>query len=1009
MTNYVYLIIISCRIPVPKRIKGECSDQMEEYKPVEKTVSAFLNFFGSNITLDRSKLTREISEQATISLFVIISILLKSESLGLNNDLDLQDSSDPLSNEFEDCCSYIKAYLKNFNTQVFKFSRTEKQTFIFIIENLEDYFKNVRNYRLKKEKESFFADFTFWFDNFFKVFEQKISGTLIISGEKDTPGECVMFSFDELSIPLTPFVQCSGGSVLILGSIEKKGLRYSDLAKEKSLIIADRILLHRLYVYLLRNLAFEQALRLIGLKGDTYPKVLKNAEMAVISVSEENFAESNNYIKNLPSPINTYPMFFLIRLEILENTGKHEDLKLQVDKFIRKYPRYYQGFKIRARIYEKEGRYKTAIENYEKAYSINYDRELSEKIKKLRSILKKGREVSKQGAARELFFDISEKVTHEQNFLYQRDRELRQAIEILISSSRNNLMLVGESGVGKSTFLKILADRINRDEVPAELKGISLKEINFVSLLIGTKYRGQFEEKVVKVLEEFKSENSLLVLEDIHLMISPGTARGTSLDLVNILKQFLRDGSIRVIATSTYDEYKNSLEKDQSFLSHFQRVNVKEMSKEETEIILKEHAKKSILNDDIIVPDSIIELIIENGTKNFFGKKLPDSAIMIFDRVISKVKYKGIRKSEPVFKVTEDDIAEVISDLMNLPEAKASVSMKEKLSNLEKNINREIIGQKKAVSRLVSGIISSKLGFEVNSSRPDGVFLFVGPTGVGKSETALVLSEYLLGSRENVIRIDMSEYMEKFTYSRFVGAAPGYVGYNDATQLTDKVRKNPYSVILLDEIEKADYQLLNIFLQVFDAGRLTDARGNVVDFSHATIIMTSNIGTSLYSRQLMGYNSSEKGERVSDYEIDKSVKKFFSPEFINRIDDIIVFDTLERKDIEKIIDLQLSDTVKKLSADGKSLNIPKNVIEKLIDKGYSAQYGARNIGRTIKKSILEKIAHLSLLPEWETMQTVEFYLKGEINAKFSGSSVKFSTVNFKSVIEEESGMDGENG
>jgi ATP-dependent Clp protease ATP-binding subunit ClpC len=291
--------------------------------------------------------------------------------------------------------------------------------------------------------------------------------------------------------------------------------------------------------------------------------------------------------------------------------------------------------------------------------------------------------------------------------------------------------------------------------------------------------------------------------------------------------------------------------------------------------------------------------------------------------------------------------------------------LKSRLTSLRANILQRIVGQDEAVAKMVSSVITSKLGYDIKKNRPDGVFMFIGPTGVGKTETAIALSEALYGSQDYLIRIDMSEYMEKFTYSRFVGAAPGYVGYYDSNQLTDKVRQNPYSIILLDEIEKADAQLLNIFLQVFDAGRLTDARGNVIDFSKTTIVMTSNIGTSLFSKANMGYKGSQEEAQVSRATLIKSLKKYFSPEFLNRIDEIVIFRHLLDENIKAIIDIQLREVRRDLEKQGKELVIKDDVLAYIARKGYSLEYGARNLTRVLKKELLEKIAYLSLEKEWD--------------------------------------------
>ncbi len=419
-----------------------------------------------------------------------------------------------------------------------------------------------------------------------------------------------------------------------------------------------------------------------------------------------------------------------------------------------------------------------------------------------------------------------------------------------------------------------------------------------------------------------------------------------------------------MIATTDYEEYKNTIEKDNSLLGYFQKITVNEIAPEGTRKILKNLANLALTEDHIVVANEIIEDIVESAKRDIRERKLPDSAIMLLERCIAKVKLKNIAVQDGAPCIEEADVLEVLSDIGNLPESNISISLKSRLLSLAANILKRIAGQDEAIAKMVSSVIASKLGYDVKKNRPHGVFMFIGPTGVGKTETAIALSEALYGSQDYLIRIDMSEYMEKFTYSRFVGAAPGYVGYYDANQLTDKVRQNPYSIILLDEIEKADAQLLNIFLQVFDAGRLTDARGNVIDFSKTTIIMTSNIGTALFSKSDMGYKSNLEGTHVSRISLIKALKKYFSPEFLNRVDEIIVFRHLHDADIKVIIDIQLREIRRDLERQGKELVIGDDVLAAIARKGYSLEYGARNLTRVMKKELLEKIAFLSLEKEW---------------------------------------------
>jgi ATP-dependent Clp protease ATP-binding subunit ClpC len=635
------------------------------------------------------------------------------------------------------------------------------------------------------------------------------------------------------------------------------------------------------------------------------------------------------------------------------------------------------------------------------------NKRVAEKLKRVRDAIEK----NKQQAVKEKnenFFDLTDSVFHSDEKLLMRDKELRQLLEILLSATRRNALLVGESGVGKTALLRLLAMKMLNREVPDMLKDKRLKEINFVSLLTGSKYRGQFEEKVVKLLNEFKSQKGILVLEDVHLMIASGAPRGTSLDLVNMLKPFLRNKSIQVIATTNYEEYKNTIEKDNTLMSFFQKVTVNEMSVEETRKVLRSLSEEVFSRDKIIVSEEIIDRIVESARRDIRDKKCPDSAVMIFERTISKVKYKIQMDELNKFEVESADVAEVVTDMLNLPESNMPLSLKQRLTRLKENLLQEIVGQDEAIERISANVTTAKLDFDIKKGRPDGVFLFIGPTGVGKTETALALARTLYGSEDFLIRIDMSEYMEKFTYSRFVGAAPGYVGYMDSNQLTDKIRQNPFSIILLDEIEKADSQLLNIFLQVFDAGRLTDARGNVVDFSHATIIMTSNIGTSLFSRIQVGYQSDLKGSNVSHASLIKVLKKYFSPEFLNRVDEVLIFSHLDEESIKKIIDILLRATREQLEKQGKELVLKDDVIDYVIRNGYSREYGARHLARTLRRDVLEKIAHLSLEEEWDYARKIVCFMdKDEEEVVVQLDAGDFAPVEEGKFIEE--GMNLEEG
>jgi ATP-dependent Clp protease ATP-binding subunit ClpC len=562
------------------------------------------------------------------------------------------------------------------------------------------------------------------------------------------------------------------------------------------------------------------------------------------------------------------------------------------------------------------------------------------------------------------FFDISAEEFKNETMILFRQKEINQMIEILCSDSKNNVLIVGESGVGKTYLIKYLAQQILKSEVPGALLKKKIKEINFISLLTGSKYRGQFEEKGVRLLKDLKGTEIILVLEDIHLMMNSGAIRGTSLDFINVLKPFLRDNSVQIIATTNGEEFKNTVERDNSLIGFFQKISINQMTEFETREILKYRASQLSSKHSLIISTELVNEIVKMAKSNIRNRMLPDSAVMLLERCVSKRVYKNFVSNNYEPELPVEILSEVLSDILNLPESFLSISIKEKLSSLRDILSETIKGQDEALDKLVKGVVASKLGFDINDNRPDGVFLFIGPTGVGKTQTAISLANALYGSDDYLIRLDMSEYMEKYTYSRFVGAAPGYVGYNDTNQLTDKVRKNPSSVILIDEVEKGDNQLLNIFLQIFDAGRLTDSKGNVVDFSNTTIIMTSNVGTDLYSKVRLGYQRDVLDKSVSQLSLNKSLKKFFSPEFLNRIDEIIVFDQLSKEEIVEIIRVQLQTIKEKMFKKGKDLIITDDVIELIATKGYSKEYGARNISRKIKIVLLEKIAELSLTDEW---------------------------------------------
>ncbi len=960
----------------------------------------FLAYFAPQTNFEKREMTQENSEKLIQYLMIIIDALIKSENFYKKRNLILPEGKGFFPDDITEVMANINIYLYKFDTRIFNFTRTERQTFVFIIENLIDYFKACYLYHDKRDRKGVFVDYRFWIENFFKIFDQKITGSIHSSKKVHlknffNPNDSIkgdfIYSNSTVNFSIFPFVINKGNQVLFLSRVTANDLIYKDIDCNRKVEIKSRNHDIRAFEFLLSNFDFENAgLIKRRIKEEDHPLVGKCEliESAYNFHKEKLFHESFNILKQTSFENNNLPLVYLLQIKNLVNINRTSEVKRIMQKFILFYPYYADGYEIMGDIYLREENYELALNFYEKVLKIAQNKRVAEKIKKLKETItyNKGKVVKQKD---EYFFDISANVFQGDEEIILRGKELREMMEVLISNSRRNIMLVGDSGVGKTALIKLLAQRILNEDVPDSLRDMRIREINFVSLLTGSKYRGQFEEKVLKLLNEFKLQNSILVLEDIHLMISSGVARGTSLDLVNILKQFLRENSIQVIATTNYEEFKNSVEKDNALLGFFQKINVNELSIENTREVLKNLTRSIFLKENIIISDQVIDDIIEGAKRNIKDKRLPDSAIMVLERTVSKVKYKVQMNETSQFRVNQTDVIEALSDMLNLPESNISISLKNRLLNLKESLLGEIVGQDDAIERITANIITSKLDFDIKKNRPDGVFLFIGPTGVGKTETAIALARALNGSMDYLIRIDMSEYMERFTYSRFVGAAPGYVGYMDTNQLTDKVRQNPFSIVLLDEIEKADSQLLNIFLQVFDAGRLTDARGNVVDFSHTTIIMTSNIGTSLFSRTQMGYQGDPQGAHVSRASLIKSLKKYFSPEFLNRVDEIVIFKHLSEDEIKKIIDLQLEGTRQHLEKLDKELVIKDEVIDHIIRIGYSREYGARNISRTLKNKVLEKIARVSLDKEWDEARYVVCSLdRDEVDVRLEHGGVE---------------------
>ena len=625
-----------------------------------------------------------------------------------------------------------------------------------------------------------------------------------------------------------------------------------------------------------------------------------------------------------------------------------------------------------------------------------------------------------------------------------RKNEIERVIQILSRRMKNNPCLIGEPGVGKTAVVEGLAQKIVAGDVPESLKDKRVVTLDITSMVAGAKYRGDFEDRIKKCLNEVKkAKDVILFIDEIHTIVGAGSAEG-AVDAANILKPLLARGEIQLIGATTLNEYRKYIEKDSALERRFSPVTVTEPSSEDTLKILEgikdkyeahhnvkitEEAMKAAVDlsvryiNDRFLPDKAIDLIDEAASKvRMRAYTVPDSLKKLEEEIsaISKEKEEAVRSqdfekaatlrdkeheakdklekekqkwesknSKEVITLTEEDIAEVISSWTRIPVKKLTQDENEKLRNLEKSLHERVVGQNEAVEAVAKAIRRGRVGLK-DPNRPIGSFLFLGPTGVGKTELSKALAESLFGNEDSMIRIDMSEYMEGHSVSKLIGSPPGYVGFEEGGQLTEKIRRNPYSVILFDEIEKAHPDVMNMLLQILDDGRLTDSNGRTVNFKNTVIIMTSNIGARLITdKKTLGFTSKEENrEEKKEYEdIKKDVlaelKKEFKPEFINRIDEIIVFHKLQKEEMRQIVDIMLKQVIKRMEVQNIKIKIDDKVKDKIIEEGTDANYGARPLKRTIQNLLEDKIAEAILDGKISKNKEVKIGLNkdGEIEIK----------------------------
>ncbi|GAA2646970.1 ATP-dependent Clp protease ATP-binding subunit [Paractinoplanes durhamensis] len=605
--------------------------------------------------------------------------------------------------------------------------------------------------------------------------------------------------------------------------------------------------------------------------------------------------------------------------------------------------------------------------------------------------------------------------------------EIEQAVEILSRRTKNNPVLIGEAGVGKTAVVEGLAQRIVDGDVPLTLEGKRVIQLDLAGLVAGTRYRGDFEERLRKVIDEIQSEGDGLIvfLDEIHTLVGAGGGGdGGGMDASNMLKPALARGQLRVVGATTLDEYRKYIEKDAALARRFQPVHIGEPSAEDTVAILRGLRDNYEAHHQVRITDEALDAAAELSDRYITDRFLPDKAIDLIDQAGARVRLRvktpsadtrdderrleqlsrdrdqavaaeeyekasalrdemneirarleqALQPADGIPQVTGADIAEVVSRATGIPVSQLTEEEKERLLRLEGHLHDRVVGQDDAVEAVAEAVRRSRAGLG-DPGRPVGSFLFLGPTGVGKTELARSLADALFGDSDRMIRLDMSEFQERHTVSRLVGAPPGYVGYDEAGQLTEAVRRRPYSVVLLDEIEKAHPDVFNILLQVLDDGRLTDSQGRTVSFKNTVLIMTSNIGSDLISgtRRSVGFGTGSAGaanEELRD-RLDRRLKEQLRPEFINRIDEIIVFRQLETDQLRQITELMLQETRRRLEAQGIALEITTEAVDWLADKGFQPEFGARPLRRTIQRELDNRLSKLLLGSDLIAGQTVK--------------------------------------
>ena len=630
-----------------------------------------------------------------------------------------------------------------------------------------------------------------------------------------------------------------------------------------------------------------------------------------------------------------------------------------------------------------------------------------------------------------------------------REKEIKRVIQILSRRTKNNPVLVGEPGVGKTAVAEAIATEIVKKKVPEDLMNKRVMALNMGSLVAGTKYRGEFEDRMKKILDEIAKDGKvILFVDEMHTLIGAGGAEG-AIDASNILKPSLARGDIQMIGATTFDEYQKYIEKDQALARRFQQVHLNEPSRKDALAILQGLKPKYEKFHHVTISEASLEDAVDLSSRYISDRFLPDKAIDLVDEASAAVKIRNnvgsndklVQINDKIKKLIDqkneaaasqnfvkaaqlqdeqndlqaqreklidtlhskvsksaivepEDIAKVVSDWTSVPVTQMKRNETRQLANLESVLHKRVIGQDKAVSAVARAIRRSRSGIK-DERRPIGSFLFLGPTGVGKTELAKSVAAAMFGSEDNMIRLDMSEYMDQIASSKLIGSAPGYVGYEEGGQLSEQVRRHPYSVVLLDEVEKAHPDVFNLLLQVLDEGFLTDSKGRKVDFRNTIIIMTSNLGSrSLFDTNAVGFNADNADQaRERQGKVEQAIKQFFRPEFLNRIDEIIVFDELTKKQLRSIVTLLTHKLVERLQKKGITLKLSRAALDKIVQDGYDPENGARPLRRAIQNDIEDKVAEMLITGEVQKGDTLKIGSQhGKLKFEVTKSTQKLEKV-----------------